>query len=133
MSNWPLEGGITGVVSVDRNLRGILRRGGELAATALFKAEAKELFPELATPGAKRLNTGTVQLEWPGASPTTSALEIVHGLGSTPLRVLGTARSNAVVASCTVRGTTKFTLRAWNGEGSPPAGSKVEVDWIAFT
>lgn len=34
MTNWPLEGGTTGIVSVDRNLRGILKRGGEVAAQA---------------------------------------------------------------------------------------------------
>jgi len=60
MTNWPLEGGTTGIVSVDRNLRGILKRGGELAASALTKAEAKELFPQLPAKANRRLIAGQV-------------------------------------------------------------------------
>lgn len=133
MSVWPLEGGTTGIVSVDRNLRGILRRGGELVALALTKAEAKELFLSLLVPGEKKLAKGEAILEWPGGSPTTNALEVTHGLGTTPAQVIGNTHSNPCMVNCTARSATKFTLVVWNGAGSPGAGTKVAVDWIALT
>jgi hypothetical protein len=133
MSGWPHEGGATRIVSVDRNLRGILKRGGELAATALSKNEARELFPSLLVPGEKKLAKGASILEWPGGNPTTNAFEVAHGLGAEPEQVIGTSHSNACVVSCTVRSKTKFTLRVFNVAGSPAAGAQVAVDWIAFT
>ena len=88
--SWPLEGGQTGIVSVDRNLRGILRRGGEvasIAAAALSKTEAKELFLQLAVPASRKIAFGTVTVTFTAAT-ISAAAKVTHGLGAKPTSVL---------------------------------------------
>lgn len=100
MTNWPVAGGTVRDIAVERNLRDIRRRGGELAASALSKVEAKELFPQLVAPAKRQLifgeisATGTIVLGAGFSSEKTAA-------GSYTITLATEAASTLVVtATC---------------------------------
>lgn len=133
---WPLEGGQTGIVPVDRNLRGIVKRGGELASTlAVEIAKQLTLFPKLATPGSRTINFGSSSLTYAGGLEASNTKEIEHGLGTTPASVIvavsgGASGFNSWIRT-TAKGATKFTVQCHN-PGKPGAGSEVAFDWAAI-
>jgi hypothetical protein len=134
MSVWPLEGGTTGIVSVDRNLRGILRRGGELAASALTKEEAKAGYLQLAVAANRKINFGTVEVEWAGGIESKT-VEVAHGLGATPANVqltpvfvVATRRMFPQIVSTS---STKIGLNSSCADAVPAAGTKQTIHWLA--
>lgn len=132
MSNWPLEGGVTGIVPVDRNLRGIVRRGGELIG------QAKELFPQFVTPGARKINFGTIEVEWAGGSIQSKTVEVTHGLGATPAP--GAVQLTPIYVEATRRmfpqivstSSTKIALLSACADAVPGAGVKQTIYWQAI-
>lgn len=135
MSVWPLEGGTTGIVSVDRNLRGILRRGGELAASALTKEEAKAGYLQLAVAASRKINFGTVEVEWAGGIESKT-VEVAHGLGVapvpggvqlTPVFVVATRRMFPQLVSTS---STKIGLNSSCADAVPAAGTKQTIHWM---
>lgn len=131
MAVWPLEGGVTGITSVDRNLRGILRRGGELASSALLRKEALELFLQLAVKGSLKLAIGSTKMTWTAAK-SPAAVTIEHGLGTTPkivIPVVNFAGASSATINAGTYTSTKFTL---NGFSPEVISITLEVPWVAI-
>jgi|SRR5882757_2802983 len=86
---WPLEGGQTKIVPVDRNLRGIVKRGGELAATVTSYLTR---FPQLAKPGTVKTNFGETTMTF-SETLVSGIKEVSHSLGTKPTAVKLTLES----------------------------------------
>lgn len=86
---WPLEGGQTKIVSVDRNLRGIVKRGGELASQVGSLITG---VPHLAVAGKRTLNFGETTMTFSEAL-VSATKEVSHGLGAKPVAVKLTLES----------------------------------------
>jgi hypothetical protein len=110
----------------------------EIAAGAVgveeLAAAAKELFLQLVTAGSRKVAVGAAEVEWPGAKIESNIVEVTHGIGSVPFIVYGINFKEAagVVTPQTIEKTaTKFKVRAFSS-GTPGAGVKAAIDWIAI-
>jgi hypothetical protein len=107
--------------------------GSEELATA-----AKELFLQLAVAGNRKINFGSVEVEWPGAAIESKTVEVTHGLGATP--ALGGVQLTPVFATATRRmfpqivstSSTKIALVSVCADAVPGAGVKQTIYWQAI-
>lgn len=93
---------------------------------------AKELFPQLATAHARKINFGVAEIEWAGGTPISKELEVSHELGTTPLAVVANDESLTIIGT---KGYTSTKFKVWGrtGDGSSPAEkTKEKVHWIAI-
>lgn len=91
---------------------------------------AKELFLQLVTPAARKVNFGTTKLKW-SASQQSNTVEIEHGLGTTPVLVLSQLRSfqlTNITIYTTSRSATKLALF---GFSAVVLSTEMELDWEA--
>lgn len=97
-----------------------------------FGSSAKELFPQLVSAAARKINFGTGELEFPGGSPEASKL-ITHGLGATPLFALPIFEDAGYVPGAAAYEATTFRAKAQKRDGtSPAAGTKAPFYWFAI-
>lgn len=104
---------------------------GSQVKTAIDQAGRSE-FLQLASLAKRKINFGSIELEWPGGSPLTNEATITHGLGTTPVYLSVQA---GMVNMCGVGspGGTTFKARMRTGDGtSPGAGTRQTVYWIAI-
>lgn len=102
-------------------------------AAADLSTGAKELFPQLTTPGAVKLNRGVVTVTWTGTtfSPT---IEVLHGLGAEPISiVLGVEKIGALFAYFDYKevNSTRFKIEG-AANSSVTNGTESKVSWIAI-
>lgn len=132
---WPLEGGQTKIVSVDRNLRGIVKRGGELATTV---AGYLTRFPQLAKEGTVKVNYGSVEVTLGAAATTTAFVKVTHELGVTPKSVVATVDTEGTggvggnFAEVMGIGATTFEVRGARPFGAPGKETKFIIGWQAY-
>lgn len=101
-------------------------------AASDLATSAKELAPQLVSAGITKINAGTVEVEYPGGSVETTAVEVSHGLGQTPVAVVLTGEGSDIFSSRAYTAT-KFTSSAHIVEGvAPGKGVKVKARWMAF-
>lgn len=94
---------------------------------------AEQNFLQLAVAATRKTAFGSTEITWPGGSKASTALEITHGLGTTPVSVVSTAANSAVNVAVTAVGATKFTVVGEHVQGeSPGAGTKVLIYWQAI-
>lgn len=110
-------------------------------ASGDLAASAKEFFLQLATAATRKVNFGTVELEWNGAGSASNTKEVTHGLGAVPLYVgltlakLITSAGSGELFGFGVEPTssTIFKVNATLPTGSiPGAGTKVKFFWTAI-
>lgn len=112
-----------------------LNLASKVAASDLASS-AKELSPQLATPGVKKTNSASVTVEWPGGAEESGAVEFEHGLGVEPKTVLCSAAYSATSTFVTpgyqLVGTTKVKVKGFCPPGiKPAAGTKAVISWEA--
>lgn len=100
-----------------------------IAAGALADS-AKELFPELATPAARKINFGTAKLKFTASKFPEGPIAVTHGLGTTPVSVVATSENNVVTISTSGYGATTFSL--WGGNWFEPINGELPVHWVAI-
>lgn len=100
----------------------------------LASFEATEAFLRLASPANRKFNRGKAEIEFPGASPNATALEVTHGLGTKEIYVALGSGNSAINFAVTATTETKFTVNATDVEGvSPAKGTKILFSWLATT
>lgn len=105
-------------------------RAGKKSRVLLSGSGTSDFMRAVGT-GTNVIARGTAEVEYPGGSPESKPLEILHLLGSEPIAVVGMAATGFVM--CQGRSPTTVTLKARNHEGaSPAAGTKERIDWIAI-
>lgn len=111
-----------------------LTRQFPITAGALADS-AKELFPQLAEGGSRKVNFGSVQVEFAGGTNISKEATVTHGLGTTPSAVLLQSAAfdgeayNAEVATV---GATTFKTRFLFQAFIPGAGTKRTIYWLAI-
>lgn len=112
-----------------------LSRQFPIGAGAL-SAAAKELFPQLATAAATKVNFGIVELEFPGASRESKTSTVTHGLGVSPQAVVLTYKAVAAVDYMFVQSqeysSTVFKCTCKTDTATPALGTKAPFTWIAI-
>lgn len=105
--------------------------GSELKT--LLDASGKSNFLQLSSGAKRKINFGSVEVEWPGTNRSSNVKTITHGLGATPKAVLMTANGFAgVYGEVNNAGATTFELRGTVSEGIPPGGVKQTIFWTAI-
>lgn len=107
-----------------------------IGPTAL-SAGSKELSIQLASPAKRKINSGSVVVEWPGSAEESSTVEVEHGLGIEPKTVNLTAAFSAtstfVFPQYQLNGTTKIKVKGFCPPGlKPGAGTKATISWQAI-
>jgi hypothetical protein len=99
---------------------------------------AKDLFPQLVTGGAHKINFGTTTVTFPGAENASKNKEVEHGLGTTPAAILVTCEgttsggSGGNFAEAVTKSSTKITIRAVNPFVKPALNETLTVNWFAI-
>lgn len=133
--------GVSPARSTDADAAGELS-GGTTVYVEQGTVNAKRLFTITTngpiTPGTTEhewfplTNYGSTEITFPGGSVATTALEITHGLGTTPVSVQVTAANTAINMAVTAVNATTFTVRGEHIQGaSPVAGTKIKIYWFA--
>lgn len=117
--------------ATDQNFRQVGERF-PIQAEDLGKS-ARQLFVQLATPGARKINFGTATVKWAGSKSETEVKEVAHGLGSAAVIALGGAQTtNTFFVTAEPSGTDKIKLQGYAPGSTPPAGTERTVYWIAM-
>lgn len=114
-------------------------KGSDIVAGTIEASDlgtgAKELFLQLAVAAGRKIAFGTLEVEWPGANPKSKTTKVVHGLGATPLAVILTPTfveaAGITSGQIIAKSSTEFEAAA-GSTGSPGAGVKQKLDWIAI-
>lgn len=108
--------------------------GTASVSSAKLAASAKELFLQLQTPGVRKVNFGTLEIEWESGKNASKEVEIEHGLGTTPQVVTGNFGFNASFVAYAAIGTytsTKFLVQGFTTT-APGTAKKSPFKWMAI-
>lgn len=105
-----------------------------VAATDLAPS-AKELVLQLAVAASRKVAFGSIEVEWPGSNIKSKVVKVSHGLGTTPSAVVLTANfqelAGGTMPQIVSRNASEFEACAVS-TGSPGAGVKQKLDWLAI-
>lgn len=114
-----------------------LARVFPLSADKLGKS-AKELFPQLVTPAARKEAFGSKTVTWPGATNFAGIVEIAHGLGVVPASISLTVTATNISAFLPPNAylsadptSTVLKVQVW-ANGAVTAGKTAIVYWRAI-
>lgn len=114
---------------------GKLNLKSQVASTDLATS-AKQLSPQLVTPGESKVASGSVVVEMGAAETTTTFASVSHGLGAKPKGLSATVSLEGgsvggVFAETTNVGASTFEVRAARPFGAPGAKTKFTIYWEA--
>lgn len=104
--------------------------GGRLASF-----EATNVFLRLVTPASRKINFGSVQVEFAGGTNISKAATVTHEIGATPKAVHlqhSGFEGEVTDPQVTSVGATTFEVRFVFKEFKPVAGSKSTIYWTAI-
>jgi hypothetical protein len=106
------------------------------ASRMIYDSSGRSDFLQLADLANRKLGFGSSAVTF--AAQTSSSVVVAHGLGVTPLYVLGLAKSggvlqfNIVLAGTTARDAATFTMAAQTHVGQAAVTGDYDFDWIAI-
>jgi len=101
----------------------------------LLRKNEESDFLQLTAAAKRKVAFGTFTLEWAGGTQESKEAEVAHGLGIEPAAIAYAHFDNTIgflAIKTRSKGATSFKANAWSITGSPAAGSKATVSWIAI-